>query len=139
MCWGLFGVAAAGHGRAGHGRATAGRLQGFVGLFGVAAGLDHSEPGCHLEYARLSPAFAWPLPSSSPAKPSWENFVTLALGVRPGTASIGQRWGLLGCGTSVATSNCRCTHPGIRGELAELFAIVPRPESNVVLQRLRHF
>ena len=71
----LFGGGAA----AGHGRATAGRLQGFAGLFGVAAGLDHSEPSCHLEYARLSPAFAWPLPSSSLAKPSWENFATLAL------------------------------------------------------------
>ena len=46
------------HGRAGRGRATAGRLQGFVGLFGVAAGLDHSEPICHLEYARRSPVFA---------------------------------------------------------------------------------
>ena len=58
MCWGLFGVAAPGHGRAGRGMATAGRLQGFAGLFGVAAGLDHSEPSCHLEYARRSPVFA---------------------------------------------------------------------------------
>ncbi len=46
------------HGRAGLGRATAGQLQGFVGLFGVAAGRNHSEPNCHLEHARRSPVFA---------------------------------------------------------------------------------
>ena len=52
----------------GHGRAMAGQLQGLCGA--VRGGCGASEPSCHLDYARLSPAVAWPVPSSSLAKPS---------------------------------------------------------------------
>ena len=44
-------AAACGRAAVGCGRVTAGRLLGTAGLFGVAAGLGHSEPRCHLEYA----------------------------------------------------------------------------------------